>query len=162
VSQIFRLARLESPGMLPVREPVSVSDIARDIGARFERDVTPGATRVLLDIDQTAPQVLADCELIETAIENLLDNAIRHSGANVATRLSVESLPGHVVISVQDNGRGFDPQTMHVSSGNGQPRNGLGLIIVKRSLDLLGTHLDVRSVPGRGTTMSFRLAVMNP
>jgi signal transduction histidine kinase len=162
VSQIFRLARLESPGMMPAREPVSVSDLARDIGARFERDVTPGATRVLLDIDQAAPQVLADCELIETAIENLLDNAIRHSGANVATRLSVESLPGRIVISVHDSGQGFDPQAVQGSPGNGQIRNGLGLIIVQRALDLLGTRLDVRSVPGRGTTMSFQLAVMNP
>jgi signal transduction histidine kinase len=162
VSQIFRLARLESPGMMPVREPVSVSDLARDIGARFERDVAMGAARVLLDIDQAAPHVLADCELLETVIENLLDNAIRHSGAATATRLSVASVAGEVLISVHDSGRGFDSQAMPAVPGRGQARHGLGLTIVRRALDLLGTRLDVRSAPGRGTTMSFRLAVMNP
>jgi signal transduction histidine kinase len=162
VSQIFRLARLEAPGKMPGREPVSVSDLARDIGARFERDITPGVRRVLLNIDPSAPLVLADCELIETAIENLLDNAIRHGGPDAATRLSVERVPGHVLVSIHDSGRGFDPQTAHTSAGGGRPRNGLGLIIVQRSLELLGTRLDVRSAPGFGTTMSFRLAVMNP
>jgi hypothetical protein len=91
VSQIFRLARLESPGMQPVLEPVSVCDLARDIGARFERDTRPGATRLLLDIESSAPLVLADCELIETTIENLLDNAIRHGGPESTSRSSSTS-----------------------------------------------------------------------
>jgi signal transduction histidine kinase len=34
-------------------------------------------------------------------------------------------------------------------------------VIVKRALELLGTRLDVRSGPDVGTTMTFRLAVMN-
>lgn len=162
VSQIFRLARLESPGMAPVHEPVSVTDLARDVGARFERDTTPGAARVLLDIDTSAPLVRADCELIETAIENLLDNAIRHGGPEAVARLSVERVPDHVLVSIQDSGCGFDPQALHTNAGGGRSRNGLGLIIVQRALELLGTRLDVQSAPGCGTTMSFRLAVMNP
>ena len=162
VSQIFRLARLESPAMLPVLESVSVCDLARDIGARFERGTKPGASRVLLQIEPSAPLVLADCELLETAIENLLDNAIRHGGPKCASRLSVQRLDDEVVVSVQDDGRGFDPPAAFSGAGEGQARNGLGLIIVQRALGLLGTRLDVQSAPGRGTTMSFRLAVMNP
>ncbi|MCC6633356.1 MAG: ATP-binding protein [Gammaproteobacteria bacterium] len=162
VSQIFRLARLESPGMQTVLEPVSVCDLARDIGARFERDTRPGANRVVLDIEPSAPLVLADCELIETAIENLLDNAIRHGGPNCASRLAVEIHQASLVVSIQDSGRGFDPQAVCASTEGVQSRNGLGLIIVQRALGLLGSRLDIRSAPGCGTTMSFRLAVMNP
>jgi two-component system, OmpR family, sensor kinase len=161
VAQMFRLARLESPGMTPRSEPVAVQELAQDIGARFEHDAQSGAQRVVLDIDRDAPRVLADCELLETVIENLLDNALRHGGGGDAARLSVGGRDGAVVVSVQDSGCGLDPASLSTQLAPGPGRQGLGLLIVRRALDLLGTRLEVRSEPGRGTTLSFRLAVMN-
>jgi signal transduction histidine kinase len=162
VSQIFRLARLESPGMVPMREPVAVHELARDVGARFERDATRDGRRVILQIDRCAPRVLADCELLETVIENLLDNAIRHGGCADAATLAVTAGKDAVTVSVRDRGEGLPQVCLDATSAQGTGRRGLGLVIVRRALELLGSRLEVHTNPQGGTTMSFRLAVMKP
>jgi signal transduction histidine kinase len=84
-------------------------------------------------------------------VQEAVRNAARHSGARlVRIYLSpLDAAPGHPTIrgSVQDDGKGFDPNQ----------EKGLGLIGIEERVLHLGGRLQVESEPGRGTIVSFEL-----
>ena len=77
------------------------------------------------------------------AIQELLGNAARHSQANT---LKVNADLGNEMarISVEDNGRGFDPDAVKESSS-------LGLKLIRERTDMLGGGFEIDSAPGKGT-----------
>jgi signal transduction histidine kinase len=79
--------------------------------------------------------------------QEAVDNAIRHSGARVAT-VTLEEDGGEVRLSVRDEGCGFDAAAHS---------DGYGIVDMRERLALVGGALDVQSEPGRGTTLSARI-----
>jgi signal transduction histidine kinase len=72
-------------------------------------------------------------------------NAARHSGAS-RVNLAVTTTNGHVQLAVSDDGVGFDP-------ARGRIRRGLGQASMRERAALLGGMVEVKSSPGRGTTV---------
>ena len=160
IAQIFRLARLDSPHLHLRLEPVCIPELVYDIGERF-RHQADGGNRVQLEIEREVPQVVADCELLETIVENLLDNALQHAGNQTPVQLSVRIQDRTIVVCIHDHGPGVDVANLHHhAAAPAGKRRGLGLVIVTRALRLLGSELEMVSQPGQGTRMSFRLGVM--
>ena len=105
--------------------------------------------------------VAGDLGLIERALTNLLDNAVRHTPAGGMVTLSLEAADSDAVrVSVTDTGEGIGPEVLpriierfyQVPSGERpQGGSGLGLAIVKRILELHGS-----SIPGRKPARSGR------
>jgi signal transduction histidine kinase len=81
--------------------------------------------------------------------QEALQNVVKHSGAAAAS-VVLRCDPGLVVLQIADDGTGFDPD----SAGD---RNGFGLNGMAERAELVGGHLDVRSRPGRGTTIEARV-----
>ena len=93
-------------------------------------------------------------------VRELLNNAVRHAGARrVIVRPRCRD--GEVLISVQDDGKGFDPEavTASVPLGGNRTRGGFGLFSVRTRLQHLGGELKIASAPGRPTTVSLSLPV---
>jgi len=83
------------------------------------------------------------------AIQELLGNAARHSQANTLKVLA--DLGNEMArISVEDNGRGFDPDAVKESSS-------LGLKLIRERTDMLGGGFEIDSAPGKGTRISFHV-----
>jgi signal transduction histidine kinase len=78
-----------------------------------------------------------------------LQNTAKYSGASRAS-IRLASHDGHVVFEVKDDGSGFDL---------GRTRRGTGLQGMADRLEALGGQLEVRSAPGRGTTVVGRIPV---
>jgi signal transduction histidine kinase len=87
-----------------------------------------------------------DAALYRIAAE-ALNNALRHSGA-AEVRMSVCASPRRVTLEVSDDGSGFAP---------GLPTAGVGLASMRDRAAAAGSTLEIRSAPGRGT--SVRLAI---
>ncbi len=85
--------------------------------------------------------------MIFRAIQELLGNAARHSQA-AAVKLHVDMGNEVIRVSVDDNGRGFDPEA--ALSGNS-----LGLKLIKERAEMLGGKLDVDSALGKGARIVF-------
>jgi len=84
-------------------------------------------------------------------LQEALTNVRNHSGAlSVAVRL--ESSQGHLLLSVADDGCGFEPGQV-----DGPDRHHFGLTIMGERADAIGAAIDVRSMRGHGTTVSVRL-----
>ncbi|MGE5073619.1 MAG: sensor histidine kinase [Anaerolineae bacterium] len=85
--------------------------------------------------------------MIFRAIQELLGNAARHSQA-AAVKLHIDMGNESVRVSVDDNGRGFDPEAAR-SGGS------LGLKLIQERAEMLGGKLDVDSAPGKGARIVF-------
>jgi signal transduction histidine kinase len=86
-------------------------------------------------------------------VQEALTNVARHARAT-AVRVYLQRLMHSVLITIEDNGVGFDPESAR--AGNGAP-SGLGLLgIRERAAQLRGT-LRVESTPGKGTRLTVEL-----
>jgi two-component system sensor histidine kinase DegS len=81
------------------------------------------------------------------AIQELLGNAARHSQAT-SVKIMLDLGEDRVRVSVDDNGRGFDPDTI-------QQSNSLGLKLIRERAEMLGGNFEVDSSIGKGARISF-------
>lgn len=96
---------------------------------------------------------------VETAafriVQEAVRNAIRHGRATqVCVDLSLQ--PDGLIVTVTDDGSGFDPETVEMADG--VPK-GMGLLSMRERAELLGGELFVKAAAGTGTSLSVRLPV---
>ncbi len=85
--------------------------------------------------------------LIFRAIQELLGNAVRHSQATLV-KVTMDFSDHIVRITVDDNGKGFDPQQASQESG-------LGLKLLRERIEKAGGNLEIDAAPGKGTRIQF-------
>jgi len=105
--------------------------------------------------------------LLEQAIVNLLDNAIKHSGEGSIIRVEATQTAEEIIIDVRDQGCGIEKEHLprlferfyRVDKARSRQLGGtgLGLAIVKHITQAHGGQVSVESVPGKGSTFSIRL-----
>jgi signal transduction histidine kinase len=83
------------------------------------------------------------------AFEESLGNALKH-GQPTRIRVDMQIAPSQFTITVEDNGRGFDPAA---GEGATSGHHGNGLQNMRQRLDILGGQCNIQSRPGRGTTV---------
>jgi len=170
IADLFELARLESDQASAHKEPCAINELVQDVAGKFAIEAEEREIGFEFEIPEQAPFVNADVGLIERALENLIDNAIKFTGPGGAISLSVEEKEGEVETRVSDTGRGISEQQLprifdrfhraEDSEYSGRRGTGLGLAIVKRIIDLHGGTLQVASAVGVGTTFRFRLPIV--
>ena len=111
--------------------------------------------------------VICDPTLVEQAIVNLLDNAIKYSDRGKAVSVKVRSDDSHAIIEVQDNGIGIAKKHLprlferFYRVDQARSRNmggtGLGLAIVKHIARAHGGQIEVESELGKGSIFRIRL-----
>lgn len=116
-----------------------------------------------MEIQAPLPRLNADQQQLERVLDNLIDNALRHTGPGGQIRLQARRHGERVIISVEDNGEGiaygqqgriFEP---FVQVGRKKGGAGLGLALCKEIVQLHGGRMGVYSRPGQGT--QFYLAL---
>jgi two-component system sensor histidine kinase DegS len=85
--------------------------------------------------------------MIFRAVQELLGNAIRHSQSG-AIKVQVDLGGQNARISVDDDGKGFDPQSLQTSSS-------LGLKLIRERAEMLGGSFEVDSALGKGTRVTI-------
>ena len=83
---------------------------------------------------------------IYRVVQEALNNCERHSQAN-AVRIRVQQKPDRLILTIQDDGKGFDVLQM----------KGLGLLGIQERVARLGGKCEVHSRPGSGTILSVEL-----
>ncbi|MFN8381583.1 MAG: sensor histidine kinase [Anaerolineales bacterium] len=85
--------------------------------------------------------------MIFRAVQELLGNAARHSQASLI-KVQVDLGSDLIRVNVDDNGKGFDPETLKESSN-------LGLKLIRERAEMLGGNFEIDSVSGSGARISF-------
>lgn len=114
---------------------------------------------------QPVPTARGDEGLLRHILTNLLTNAVKYSKAGSVVDFSVGKQNGHAIFKVQDHGIGIpvgDQKQLYNAFHRGQntgdvPGTGLGLVIVKRCVELHGGEIICDSKEGQGTTFEVRL-----
>ena len=107
--------------------------------------------RCRLDVDSEIPPLPFDLPVrrnLFLAVKEVLNNAAKHSGATELF-LRIHRSGAEVVVSVEDNGKGFDPALV------GTERNGLANL--KQRMDEIGGTCTVTSTPGGGCRVALRV-----
>lgn len=166
VSELFELAKLESKGIEPKMEPFSLLELIHDSVQEF--GLRAQSQNIKLDISKSPDcYVKADIALIHRVLQNLLDNALRHTPKDGTIRISLHSNEHSATVEVSDTGKGIQTKDIpfiferFYKSQQQEPSEkigaGLGLAIVKRILDLHQSHISVSSQLNKGTSFAFVL-----
>jgi len=167
INEILDLAQIESGKLALSREPTSLAEVMLECQAMIEPQ---GQQR---GIKMTFPQpslpyfVDADRTRLKQVLINLLSNAIKYNQANgtVVVDYTV-SAPGRLRVSVRDSGAGLSPDMLTQLF---QPFNrlgretsreegtGIGLVMSKRLVELMGGTIGVASTIGSGSVFWFEL-----
>jgi PAS domain S-box-containing protein len=103
---------------------------------------------------------------LQQVMVNLLSNAIKYNRRGGTVRIEVQELAQEVRVSVIDTGKGlsdeqcaqmFQPFNRLGAENSATEGHGLGLVISKHLLELMGASIDVRSALGEGSTFTVRL-----
>jgi signal transduction histidine kinase len=115
-------------------------------------------------------ELQADERLLQHIFTNLLTNAVKYSSAGQVVRFEIERAGEDIVCSTHDQGIGIPEadrewlfNAFHRGHNVGdRPGTGLGLVIVKRCVDVYGGEIKVESKSGEGTTVTVRLPMFSP
>ena len=115
-------------------------------------------------------EIRADKRLLRHIFTNLLTNAVKYSDVGRAVRFEMRCEDADILCVISDQGIGIpesDRKWLFNSFHRGhnvsdRPGTGLGLVIVKRCLDLHGGSIEVESKLGEGTAVTVRLPILNP
>ena len=167
VTDLLTLARLESAD--GIVEPERLD--AREVIGRSVANFRPAAEAGDLTLDVHLPQepvmVLGDPEALELLVNNLLDNAVKYTGAGGQVDVRLASADGMMQLEVADNGVGISPEhhdriferfyRVDQARSRELGGTGLGLSIVKHICKAHHGTLSVRSTLGVGSTFEVVL-----
>ncbi|MCX6114325.1 MAG: ATP-binding protein [Proteobacteria bacterium] len=168
VSDLLTLAQLEARGERGQLEFESCA-VEEIVLAAVEACAHRASERgTLVHIQEAGGyKVMAKPNLIEQALVNLIDNAIKYSDPSSTVEIKVEQMDGFIRIAVVDTGPGIEKQHLtrlferfyRIDQGRSRQigGTGLGLSIVKHIAQVHGGRVEVASIPGSGTTFSLLL-----
>lgn len=163
IDDILDVSRMTSGQLRLELSTLDLSELVREVAARFEPDVArAGATLTL----EAPPGVVGewDRRRVEQVVGNLLSNAIKY-GEGQPIHVSVATAEAEALVVVTDRGIGIAPAEQRRifkrfergDHGPGYAGIGLGLWIAQEIVMALGGSIRVDSVPGRGATFTVAL-----
>ena len=162
VGNLLDMSRLQT-GALDVRtRPAGLEEIVAGAVSGI-----PRGDEVRIDVPDDLPRVQADPTLLERAIANVVENALRYAPPGRPVRVEAGHVNGHIDLRVIDEGCGIPvPDRQRVfeafqrlgdnPNGSGV---GLGLAVAKGFVEAVGGELAVDDTPGGGCTMIITLPV---
>jgi two-component system sensor histidine kinase ChvG len=157
VSRLLQLSRIEASreAMTPIDLPALLERVAGRASAPDQP--------IDLRCDPALEDVRARETDLETALLNLLDNAVRFSPPGAPVEVRAYPVPGAARIAVLDRGPGIAPADLprifdrFFTTDADKNGTGLGLAIVRAVVEAHGGAIDVDTAPGRGATFTVTL-----
>jgi signal transduction histidine kinase len=168
VGELFELSKLDAQQIQPELESFSLAELVQDVVMQFQPQAESAGVTLEAVMPERLSLVYADIALVERAICNLIDNAVRHTPTKGTVRIVPTNEADGVGVRIIDTGIGIAPEDLpHIfdrfyrvekSRQRGKSGGaGLGLAIAKKIVELHGSTLSVQSVLNKGTTFMFAL-----
>lgn len=167
IAELFAYARIEYLEQEPRREPLELGALLREVVAGTQPAATAkGITLALHEAPARCP-LLGDSLLLGRAVQNLLDNALRHTPSGGCIHVRWQQDGSRLLFQVEDTGPGiatcdlphlFTPLYRGEASRNRQTGGaGLGLTIARRILQAHGGDLTAANSPTGGAVLTGTL-----
>jgi signal transduction histidine kinase/CheY-like chemotaxis protein len=167
INEILDLAMIESGKVLMSQESMGLTEVLKDCQAMIGPQADKRGIRLTMPSLSRPYFVHADRTRVKQVMINLLSNAIKYNrrGGMVIVECS-EERPGTVRISVTDNGAGLPPEQVENlfqpfnrlgQEDGAEEGTGIGLVVTKQLVELMGGTIGVHSTVGVGTTFWVEL-----
>ncbi|MBX3605176.1 MAG: response regulator [Piscinibacter sp.] len=169
INDVLDLSRIEAGTMSTSAEPVELRELVAGCLPMVQALATERAVQLLPPPPGDPVWVLADRKRLRQVLANLLSNAVKYNRREglVEVRLAAGAA-GRAVVSVHDTGRGFtesqlqrlyQPFQRFEQPGEAIEGTGIGLVITRRLVELMGGTLAVESRAGVGSAFHVELPV---
>lgn len=164
IDNVLNYARISDSERAYSFEAVDVVELVEESLDRFSSQLRDLGFDVKLRLPADLPRISGDRAMLPHAIDNLIDNAIKHGGAGKVLVITAKAHAGRVLVEVADKGDGIGPDEISLvfekfyrGRGVQERGSGLGLAIAQRIVLDHGGRITVRSTPRQGTEfeMSF-------
>jgi two-component system sensor histidine kinase CpxA len=166
IEQLLTLARLESAEATPPMERISLNEIVEQIvaDAKLESEKV-GCT---LSVSSLASyKVHGNAEILHSAVENVIRNAIYHGGSGKVIEIGLHGEGNDAVVAIRDHGPGVPEETLsrlfepfyRVDSSRSMSTggSGLGLAIASRAVALHGGAISAQNARPSGLAVSIKI-----
>ncbi|MGD0500506.1 MAG: PAS domain S-box protein [Bryobacteraceae bacterium] len=169
INEILDLAQIESGKLALSLEPTSLAEVMSECQAMIEPQGQKRGIKMTFPQFELACFVDADRTRLKQVLINLISNAIKYNQPNGTVVVEVDrasGTPERTRVSIKDTGAGLPPdmlrQLFQPFNRLGQERNseegtGIGLVMSKRLVELMGGEIGVESTVGLGSVFWFEL-----
>jgi signal transduction histidine kinase len=166
IDLILDMAVIQSGKMEVVKKETNIYNLLKSLYDEFIKFAEAKNLELKLVNNVAEPLVYTDHYIIEQAFQNLIENAIKYTERGKVDIIIYRNLDEKICVDIKDTGIGISPGYLKQifepfsQEETGYTRKyeglGLGLALVKKYLDLLGTEIHVVSEKERGSVFSIR------
>jgi two-component system sensor histidine kinase CpxA len=155
ISQLLTLSRIDSGVHAGERAPINLGNLVQEVASEADFEARASGRRVTLDCAETCT-IAGSEEVIRSAVENVLRNAVRYTGEGTAVEVALRREESRAVLRIRDHGAGvpaallpeiFLPFRRAEITTNGA---GLGLAITERAVKAHGGSVIAENSPHGG------------
>jgi signal transduction histidine kinase len=161
---LLNLSRLDAGLTILKSERKDVGSLLEHVATAFKLQAEKKDIQVWVETPQPSFEIWADAALLEIALSNLLENALKYTGPGGKVILTAQEKEGRAQISVQDTGSGIDQDDLpHVfepfyrGKSISVEGSGLGLAMVESVIKAHGGRVYVETEFGLGSTFTIEL-----
>jgi two-component system phosphate regulon sensor histidine kinase PhoR len=170
VEELMELSRIESGEVPLARQPVEMAAVLTEAVERLRRQAERQGLSLSLEVAPNLPPIIGDAERLERVAVNLIHNALKFTPAGGSIHVSADFVGGTVTVKVSDTGVGIAPEDLpriferfyKADRARGSVGTGLGLAVVKHTVEAHGGTVSVQSELGHGSTFRFSLPTASP
>ncbi|TKC08127.1 HAMP domain-containing histidine kinase [Pedobacter polaris] len=160
------IALLQRRNLTPQSKLINLKTIIEDAFALNENHINYKGIETTIDITENSLEIYSDIVFVKIIINNLISNAFKYSDSKKEHRyinVKVRNYNEHVILDIEDNGIGISKEfhqkvfEMFFILDSGKRGTGLGLYIIKQSVEKLGGTIHLDSTLGEGSKFTITL-----
>jgi PAS domain S-box-containing protein len=167
INEILDLARIESGKLSLSLEPTALAEVLLECQAMIDPQAQKGGIAMTFPTSAVPYFVIADRTRLKQVLINLLSNSIKYNQAGGAVVVDcTATTPERIRVSVKDTGAGLSPENVGQlfqpfnrlgQEAHGEEGTGIGLVVAKQLIELMGGLIGVESAVGTGSVFWFEL-----
>lgn len=166
INEILDLAAIEAEKLSLSREPVSMAEVLLECQTMIEPQAQKQGIHINFCSFDDIGFASADRTRVKQILLNLLSNAIKYNREKGTVDVNCTSTPEHIRISIKDSGVGLSAKKMAQlfqafnrlgQEGGSQQGAGIGLVVTKQLVELMGGTIGVESTVGVGSEFWIEL-----
>jgi PAS domain S-box-containing protein len=171
INEILDLTKIESRQIPLSKEPVLLGGLLSECRGMFEPQAQQRGIRLVFPAATEPVYVLADHTRLKQVFINLMSNAIKYNRVEGTVEVSCSTqVQGHLRVSIRDTGQGLGTEQQAQlfqafnrlgQEGGGIEGTGIGLVVAKQLVELMGGSIGAQSQVGVGSVFWFELRIVD-